>query len=90
MRTSCYFTLKTEKDPVTQNVVLFHFNYYYQTVEKVRESNELGLLYYLQNVTELDQTFNNTQNTCVENQMIAHSTRFLVTCINNDQSTRVV
>jgi hypothetical protein len=85
---SCY--PKTEKDPVTQNVVLFNFNYYYQTAAKVHESNELGLTYYHQNVTELDQTFNNTQNTCVENQMIARSARFLVTCINcNDQTTRV-
>ena len=70
-----------------------YFNYYYQTIEKVSESNELGLTYsyYRQNVTELDQTFNSTQNTCVENQMIARSARFLVTCINcNDQSTRVV
>jgi UDP-glucose 4-epimerase len=80
-----------EKDLVTQNAVLFNFNYYYQTAEKVRESNELVLTYYRQNVTELDQMLNNTQNTCVENQMIARPARFLVTCINcNDQYTRIV
>lgn len=80
-----------ETDPVTQNVVLFIFNYCYQRVEKVRESNEQGRAYYRQNVTELEQTFNNTSNKCVGNQMIARSARFLVTCITcNHQATRVV
>jgi len=75
-----------EKVPVTQNIVLFIFNYCYQTAEKVRESNEQGRAYYRQTVTELDQTFNNTSNTCVGNQMIAPSAR--IAC--NDQFTQVV
>jgi hypothetical protein len=72
---------------------LFIFNYYYQNSKlPSRESNELGLT-YRQNVTELDQTFNSTHNTCVDKNhlMIAGSVRFLVTYItSNDHSTRVV